>query len=344
MPENDVIHVALAFSDPKGTYARHAAVTAASVYENARARRVSVHVLHDETLTPGNRSALEELARKYGQGVAFHDAGERFLRMPRKSRKRALQDNRGMMYRLFIPDMLDLSKVIYLDCDIVVNMDIAELWSQDLKGRALGAVRDVMSERFRGRGLSANRKRLLSLWKVDPRDYFNSGVLVMDLDKIRSRCDFMDSAVSFFEEYGTLAGFKDQDFLNWLFVNDTFLLEERFNRIDASGVTERSTGGSVWHFAGPKPWNSYTRPFVDDLYWRYLRLTPYYGGEDDLIRYLLCEKSASPLLHRHSSDCIGRLARQMKENILRPHATTARILWKCLRTRFARGRSRKIVS
>ncbi|MBQ8692167.1 MAG: hypothetical protein IJ520_03390, partial [Synergistaceae bacterium] len=41
----------------------------------------------------------------------------------------------GALYRLFMPEVLSgLDKVIYLDCDIVVNMDIAELWDIDLGG------------------------------------------------------------------------------------------------------------------------------------------------------------------------------------------------------------------
>lgn len=36
--------------------------------------------------------------------------------------------------------MIQADKVIYLDCDVLVNMDIAELWNIDLNGYYLAAV------------------------------------------------------------------------------------------------------------------------------------------------------------------------------------------------------------
>ena len=47
------------------------------------------------------------------------------------------------MFRLFLSDVLRLPKVIYLDCDIVVEMDIAELWNICLNDYAAAAVREV---------------------------------------------------------------------------------------------------------------------------------------------------------------------------------------------------------
>ncbi len=343
MSQNDVIHVALAFSDPKGTYARHAAVTAASVYENARARRVSVHVLHDETLTPVNRSALEELARKYGQDVAFHDAGERYRKLNPKVENLGLQGLLGTMYRLLIPDLIDAEKTIYLDCDIVVDMDIAELWSQDLKGRAVGAVGDFFPLNSAGKPkISWSRKKVCSLWGIEPENYFNAGVLLLDLNKIRARYHLLEKLVYFFEEYGALAVNKDQDFLNWLFVGDAAILDERFNRTHPSGESESSVRGAILHmYCEHKPWNSYTRPYADDLYWRYLRLTPYCASTDGLIRAVLRGIGSSRLMHRHSTDCLKRLGKQLKENIFRPYLSAVPlILWKSAKRRFLPGRSR----
>ena len=54
MPEDDMIHIALAFCDPKGTYARHAAVTMASIFANTK-RNVCVYIIHDDTLSKENR-------------------------------------------------------------------------------------------------------------------------------------------------------------------------------------------------------------------------------------------------------------------------------------------------
>lgn len=343
MPDNDAVHVALAFRDPEGTYARHAAVTMASVFANCGGA-ATVHVLHDETLTRANRDALTQLADGFAQSVTFRDAGERFRALGLNARNMAFQGFRGTMYRLFIPDLIGVAKVVYLDCDIVVNADIRDLWTQDLRGRALGAVRDVYAlDLLKGRKISWRLKKFWTLLDIAPENYFNAGVLVMDLDKIRAGYSLLDAAIDFFDEYGRLAPLPDQDFLNSLFARDTTLLDERFNRIDASPADEAATRGSIWHMAGgsAKPWNSYTRPFVDDLYWRYLRLTPYCASDDELLSCALRGLSASPLTHLHSSDCVRRLLGQLADDIFRAHVwTVPPILWKCLKKRFARSRSR----
>ncbi len=345
MSENDAIHVALAFGDPDGTYARHAAVTLASVFANCRGRAVVAHVLHDATLTQRNKAALLELARRYGQTVAFHDA-EEYLRKPELSAlKLTLQGFRGTMYRFLMPDLLDASRAVYLDCDVIVNMDIGGLWTQDLRGCAVGAVRDIIAlEYSKGHKIPWSLKKAWSLWDIAPENYFNAGVLLMDMDKIRSRYRLMDSVRYFFDEYGACATLLDQDFLNWLFAEDTLLLDGRFNRIDASGAREDTVGGSIWHLTGLqsiKPWNSYTRPFVDDLYWRYLRQTPYCEDDDELIAAMLRGMASSPLMHRHSADCLGRLGRQIRENLFRPRLKVPLILLKLLKKRFFRGKFRE---
>ena len=46
-------------------------------------------------------------------------------------------------YRLFIPKIFSkYSKILYLDCDLLINKDVSELYNTDLKGNILGAVLD----------------------------------------------------------------------------------------------------------------------------------------------------------------------------------------------------------
>ena len=345
MSDNDVIHVALAFCDPKGTYARHAAVTMASIYENAQGRRVDVHILHDNTFTPGNQKNFKLLSQGYAQSVYFHNVEDCFSNLNVRARNLAYQGYRGMMYRLFIPDLLMVDKVIYLDCDIVVNMDLSELWKMPLGNYSIGAVRDFWAlEHQKGNRISWRLKKAWGLLDIKPESYFNSGVLLLNLKTIRSKYNLLVSLVQFFEEYRSCVTLPDQDFLNWLFVDDKVLLDERFNHIDASGVTKETLQGSIWHMAGgsAKPWSSYTRPLVDDLYWHYLRFTPYCRDENDLIHMILQGMSSSPLMHLHSSDCVTRLLKQLEDDIFRAHIwTIPPILWKVFLKRLSRLKGRR---
>ncbi len=61
---------------------------------------------------------------------------------------------------------------------------------------------------------------------------------------------------------------------------------------------------------------------IRGLYWRYLRMTPYCRDENELIRMMLHDLSASPYAHLHSSDCMKRIKKQIADNIFRGHIWT----------------------
>ena len=340
MPDDDVIHVALAFCDPKGTYARHAAVTIASIFANAPNRSICVHILHDETLSTENKDAINLLAKKYSQTIVFHDIDEMNKQTTFNARNVNFQGFRAMMYRLFIPDIIKIDKVIYLDCDIVVNLDIYELWKICIDDYAIAVVRDIWAyEYIKNNQISWRLRKFWDLLDISPDSYFNSGVILMNLKKIRSEYNIIEKLCNFFDCFNASATLPDQDFLNWLFVDDKLLIDERFNHIAIPNEMENLTG-TIWHMAGgsAKPWNSYTRPYVDDLYWKYLRLTPYCKDDEELLHLVLEGMGSSPLMHLHSSSCFTRLYDQFKDNVFRAHIwTILPILWQLFKRRLGFG-------
>lgn len=318
------IHIALAFCDPKGTYCRHAAVTMVSIFANTESR-VCVHIIHDDTLTDDNRGKLEFLSSSYGQELDFINV-ENLIDTERIDVSRLTVDGmRGTLFRLLLPDVSGEDKMIYLDCDIVVNMDIADLWNIPLEERAVAAVRDVWSlDYLKGKPLPWRLDKAWRLLGVKRGEYFNAGVLLLNLKKLREQYDFLNAVGSFYAKYKKCITLADQDCLNHIFADDKLLIDERFNRIDADGAAEENLKGSIWHMAGgaAKPWVFCTRPYVDDLYWRYLRLTPYCRDEKELIRMMLHDLSTSPYAHLHSSDCAKRIKKQVADNIFRGHIWT----------------------
>ena len=90
-------------------------------------------------------------------------------------------------YRLIIPEIMpSYHKILYLDCDMVVNRDVAELYDIDLGDCVLGAAKDIdVAGQI---NLEQNHWReyaLNSLGLNLPYDYFQAGVLIIDLDKLR---------------------------------------------------------------------------------------------------------------------------------------------------------------
>lgn len=319
----DTIHIALAFCDKSGSYTRHAAVTIASVLKNTKSK-VCVHILHDETLTDRNRKMLNQMAESFSQEFDFINVTEAmsiFL-AEKDLDKYTSGPERGMFFRLLMPRLIKADKAVYLDCDVIVDMDIRELWEINLDNKSLAAVKDVWSLDYIENGKKLS-KRLEMLWdslNIPYTSYFNSGVLLMNLKKIKSDYNICDSVIDFFREFNKAVLLPDQDFLNYVFRDDCVYIDERFNSIRTGAITKDNYRNKIWHLAGgAKPYRVYSRPYVDELYWRYFMLTPYCPDTDTLIHTIMTDLSSPKYMHLHSSDCVKRLRRQIYENIFEGH-------------------------
>lgn len=109
------------------------------------------------------------------------------------------------------------NRIVYLDADTVIYADVAELYDADLGGNPLGAVRDVsvLSSLIAGYPRLQLRK-LEPLGLSNPRHYFNSGVLVLDLALIRAE-NAEPRLLQVIEEYNEQLEHPDQDALNIVF-------------------------------------------------------------------------------------------------------------------------------
>ena len=109
-----------------------------SLFENTNSP-VTVHILHDDTLTDDNRDKFIYLAGRYSQAVKFYnvekicpDKLSAFVELTPEIKNTHVSV--GTLYRLLVPQIIlsDIEKIIYLDSDLIVNLDIKELWQIDL--------------------------------------------------------------------------------------------------------------------------------------------------------------------------------------------------------------------
>jgi lipopolysaccharide biosynthesis glycosyltransferase len=86
----------------------------------------------------------------------------------------------AIFYRLAIPELFpELDRVIYLDCDVVVDGDIAELWNENLRGRPFGAVEED-GNFFKSKARIRHKERL---GIPSENAYYGSGTLLIDCKK-----------------------------------------------------------------------------------------------------------------------------------------------------------------
>jgi len=157
--------------------------------------------------------------------------------------------NTSTFYRLLIPEILTgVTKVIYLDCDVVLHDDITALWEEDLDGVPVRAVPErTVSCPVAG----------IAEWEtlgLDPKTpFFNSGVLVMDLDLWRDReihtrtIEYLADPTNRFVRVG------DQEALNAVLFGRWAPLDPRWNALFYFPDTV-VRDAHLSHFAGAHPW------------------------------------------------------------------------------------------
>lgn len=300
---DDTIHVALAVYDPSGNYSRHAGVVMESVFSNTKSK-VCVHILHDETLSDINRNNFIKLSEKHSQEVDFVDVTEYMKKLNFDVDSLTTHFSRGTLFRLFILDLLTIDKVIYLDCDVIVNRDIKELWDIDVDGHYAGVVIDEPPR---------SRRRLFfcKYLGIDSSKYFNAGIMLINQAELKKDTpDLVSEALEFFLRYpGALL--PDQDFLNKKLFGHVVFLDRKFNYL-GSNLDYSDLNGKIWHLAGKKPWDIALGIGTDALYWKYYEQTPWCGSITDSI---LAAWTKSKYSHEKSASCFRKVGDSIKNSI-----------------------------
>lgn len=185
-----------------------------------------------------------------------------------------------MYYRLLAPQLLpaDVERVLYLDPDILIINPIRPLWETDLRGNLFGAAAHT------GKTELANSVNQLRLGTQ--RDYYNSGVLLMDLAAGRREIR-PDALFTYVEKHRKELVLPDQDLLNGLYSQRILDLEDVIWNYDARNYSNyllRSGGvcdlrwvmehTSILHFCGKeKPWKPKYFHRFGILYQHYVQLT-----------------------------------------------------------------------
>lgn len=239
--------------------------------------------------------------------------------------------------RLLIPQVLrDVDRAGYLDVDTVLLDDIGELFDSDLKGHAIGAARDlgIWVQRDQpanwGQGPGTIRDYLKANGLGGPgvlTDYFNSGVLLFDLEAWRRR-DLSAALLSAAPDFA-LHKWPDQDLLNFTFRDQVAWLDARWNIliepilnvsafVDAPDILRQSLARQVErpglvHFANmDRPWEREGKlPFAEHWWAAVNRSTAKHHFE----RYEPLPVKTLPRWRR----AVGRLQRA-SSMLLRGHA------------------------
>jgi len=191
------------------------------------------------------------------------------------------------MVRILLPEILpdNMDRVLYLDGDILVTSDIAELYNTDLGDKIVA--------------MSFNKSHIT----VDITKYYcNSGVILMDIGKWKAE-KITDKMLLYIEENKEkfsnngdrtkVFKYPDQDLINIVLEGKIKFLERRWNNV-LTPVSNAKEMSGLNHFIGPKkPWDfPRTHNSAFKLYYKYWNDSPlrmykyYYILKSTISRYI----------------------------------------------------------
>jgi lipopolysaccharide biosynthesis glycosyltransferase len=222
--------------------------TASALSHMARGRPVDLRVL-DGGISQTSRNILSRLAGRFGNSVRLE-----FTPIDASVFGGATLGPGGshMAYcRILLPRVLDVPRLIYLDCDVLVFRDLSELFDLKLSsGKIVAAVRD--SETL---SLGDDSRIVADAMKLPAQGaYFNSGVMLMDLDELRKQ-NFLERSLEFLETWSGRYRFHDQSAINFLLYGRIDALPKYWNRASWQFDEQQNNDlGCVLHYTGSVPW------------------------------------------------------------------------------------------
>lgn len=258
------------------------------ILHSDRKRKYNIYILHTDIELQSQKNFQKELQRENIK-IIFLDVSWRIEGYRLKAKQHITSET---YYRFLILDIFkNYNKVLYLDCDMIICKDVAELYDIDLEDKWLGAVVDPD---FAGQCNGANVdtanyvKDVLKL--ENPFRYFQAGVLILNPKTLNSNVS-MQQLFEMSEDDKYM--YSDQDILNIVCENNVKYLDMKWNLLpDARNrwrnvikyapyyiLDEYESARKepyIIHYAGDtKPWKNPGEDYAPE-FWKVAKQTEYY--------------------------------------------------------------------
>lgn len=270
--DQEDINICMACDD---NYAPHAAALIASIMTNKSEKdRLRFFVLSDG-IAEKNRRKFHDMAAQGGFRLDFYECNDTVFKGLPTWRGKYSAYFRLAIHRLIPPE---ISKVLYLDCDMIAATTLEPLFQTDISGKYAAVVAEAKTSTF----------------TTHDSPYFNSGMTLLNLEKFREDA-IEQKAIELGRRRFSEIEFPDQDLLNELFGGNVVYVPLRWNTILFPACYQRFVNVSgrqlafsleeleaaiakpgIVHFAGFCPWKALCAHPLRDLYWKSLRSTPFY--------------------------------------------------------------------
>lgn len=215
--QENTAHIVYASDDH---FAEILGISMISLFDNSKEMEEIIVYILDGGITLENKRRIETICKKNRRHAPI------WIRTKNIQEELGIKvwTDRGSLSqyaRLFISSMLpeNITKVLYLDCDIIINQSIKELWNLPMQGKTIAALMDAFSKYYR-----AN----IGLKEQDIM--FNSGVMLIDLILWKKK-KVEDRLLKLITTYHGKIQQGDQGALNAVLARDVYCFEPRFNSV-----------------------------------------------------------------------------------------------------------------
>lgn len=194
----------------------------------------------------------------------------------------------SVMARLFVDVLLgeDIKRVLYLDCDTLILKSLSRFFAMDLKDKLMAAAMEP----------TINTQIKIDIGIPANAAYFNSGVLLIDLDKYR-KLRIRDRILNYYESIKMTSTFSDQDAINGAMLGQIMPISPGYNFfsnyrywkyeelvklsrvysiIPKKSFDKAKMCPHIIHFAGDdRPWYKFSLNYYKPLYIEYKKESPY---------------------------------------------------------------------
>lgn len=249
------IHIAFCLDR---NYLKYMVVAAHSIADkHVSTGQLILHLVHKDFTEQDKELIKNELNKDFI--IYFYDGSSIDFNLQGDNNRYGL----AALYRLSLDQLLpkNIKKVIYLDCDVLVTGDLAELWKINIESYILAAVVNLCSKASKEVNLQ-------------PEDYFNSGVLLINIELWRKE-SVSHQVLEYMRKHYDKLKCLDQSALNvvtlkkwlrlslnWNVQSDVYAYTEKrkINHFyDDLEVKDALVNSKIIHFTGPKkPWHYYS--------------------------------------------------------------------------------------
>lgn len=199
---------------------KYAGLTGISIYSLIEKNRdfdeINIYII-DDGITLETKEKILAVVEQFGRQLYFFPSikFEDKFNVPD-----TLEKNMTIYNNLFLESIIDVERVLYLDCDIIIMNSLKELWNTDMSEYLLAAVQDVSGiiERYEA-GLGTNEI------------YYNSGVMLFNLRRCKEK-HLEEQFIKAIQNGPTKSIFRSQRIVNQVCKNNILTISPKYNLLN----------------------------------------------------------------------------------------------------------------